>query len=171
MRPGIEAKGGSTTLDPSSATHCVVSGEWAAICDDEIRSRRSLPTGCNIVSESFLTGDDEAPRQLVDLRAGHNFHLDRSPTLSHSSKKKMSFVLHSALHYQDIADRLTEGVEVHFKTNSQNSYDPNAIEVHSCHGLLGCMSIKDQGYVRSKTRGMHISSQKVDLSHPRSHQM
>ena len=40
--PDIEAKGGSTTLDPSSATHCVVGVEWSSARYAEILRLRML---------------------------------------------------------------------------------------------------------------------------------
>ena len=60
-------------------------------------------------------------------------------------------MLHAARHYQDAVDKLAEGDEVHFSPNAQNRYDPSAIEVRSCDGLLGCVPIKAHGTGFSNT--------------------
>ena len=62
-------------------------------------------------------------------------------------------MLHAARHYQEVVDKLNEGDEVRFRPNPQNRHDPNAIEVHSCYGLLGCVPIKEHGKVSGKTMG------------------
>ena len=157
LRPNIEAKGGSITLDPSSATHCVVGVEWSSARYDEIRSRRNLSASCKIVGESFLIAGEEVPPQLIHSQSRSvarpvNVQRERSPALSSSTGKGDGFVLHAALHYQEVVDKLAEGDEVDFRPNAQNMYDPNAIEVRSCHGLLGCVPTREHGSVSGKTR-------------------
>ena len=67
LRPGIGGKGGSTTIDPGIATHCVVGAEWPP---PRTELHHLLPAGCKIVRESFLTvGEQESSSSNAPHRA------------------------------------------------------------------------------------------------------
>ena len=54
LLPGIHAKGGVVTTDPSEATHCVIAIPMDSDCAARLLNNRGVSASCKLVPDSFL---------------------------------------------------------------------------------------------------------------------